>query len=307
MMINKTLQCLLLSVALLWSVNAFSSCYDTGNSVQQVASLSTNALFDTPPTAQFSSSVTCDSFVNIASYSRIDATLIGSQFLLNSASADAIPYTLYTDEALTTPFLLGDTAEFGSFNLIDLLGLFSNVDGTLPLYLRLSSANVPPGNYQDTITIQWDYDYCTSIGLLGVCLTRSTGTLIVNTTVQVEAIADCDIAAQDVDLGTQVTLSNVISSPLPIDVRCSKSMTYSVSIDRGLNAQGVQRHLSADQSLIAYNIIKPDNSNDNQTPDYAASGSGFNQALNYRVETVMSDTLPPSGSYTDTVIISVSY
>jgi len=208
------------------------------------------------------------------------------------------------------PFLLGETMEYGSFSPVDLLGLFSSPDGSLALYVTTGLANVPAGSYTGTITIFWDWDYCTSVSVTSACLERDTGSGSTNITLKLDVSSSCDVTSHDVLLGSTFTLGAAISAPLPIDLSCTKEHTYHLYVDGGDNYDGVFRNMVRDTVPISYRILTEDSVTP-IGPSVANSqsdvGTGATQALQFIVETTPTDSYPPAGIYSDTVRVIVEY
>ncbi|MGL9773062.1 MAG: hypothetical protein ACR5LG_01560 [Sodalis sp. (in: enterobacteria)] len=93
--------------------------------------------------------------------------------------------------------------------MINLVGIMSNLNFTLPLYLRtLPGVAVRAGTYSGTLNVLTQYNICTSIGVGGTCLPASmqAGTVVVPTSVTLIGTNDC-IAITAPNL-------NFISAPL---------------------------------------------------------------------------------------------
>ncbi|GGW61752.1 spore coat protein U domain-containing protein [Alishewanella tabrizica] len=286
-----------------------AGCTVVGNSTQNLGSFSSSQIATSTLSTRFSSNFSCSGFVNLLDYSRIDATLVAANFELQNANGDAIPYTLYTDAARSTPFVLNSTKEFGSFNLIDLLGLFGD-DGTIPLYFDTAVANVSAGTYSDTIAIFWRWDYCSGIGLLGICIGRDKGseTIIIN--VQLTVTGSCSIQTTDVSLGSLTYLGNVSSAILPLNINCTKQLSYQYYVDGGDNFANGQRNMVLNAEAIPY-VIKTTDGHTAVGPSMAHSiaglGSGQVQGFQLLVLTIAEDRFPMPGVYRDQVRVIVEF
>lgn len=288
---------------------AYADCVVGGNSNQDLGLFSSASISTGIIETSFSSDFSCTGFVNLLDFSEIDATLVGADFQLTSVNGDSIPYTLYTAPERTDPFTLNETVSFGSFNLLDLLGLFGD-DGTIPIYLSTSAANVGVGTYNDAISILWQWDYCSGIGLLGICLGRDNGSATVVINVQLTVTASCTIQTSDVSLGTVSHLDAVHSAILPLDINCTKQLSYQYFVDGGDNFSTSKRNMVFNGDKIAYKITTTDG-NTLIGPDLAASvagvGIGNNQAFQFLVETLIEDRFPAPGRYRDNVRVIVNF
>lgn len=294
----------------LFAAPVVADCRTTGSTFENLGSFTSLTISNQSIDSTFSSSFACDGFVNLLDYSRIDATLLAADFNLENLSGDLIPYILYTDAGYSDPFLLGETVEFGSFNLIDLLGLFSNVDGSLPLFIRTLPTNIPVGNYQDTISIRWDWDYCSGISVLFICLGRNRGSEVISITLEVTVTETCDVSSQDVNFGSVADLTTPYRSSLIAEVNCTKNLSYSFYIDGGDNYANGVRNMAQGTNQISYLLL----AEDGITPvgptineSLMFVGTGTSQSIAVTAETEIQTTLPPVGFYGDTVRVIVSF
>lgn len=296
-------------IGALWSHYAYADCTTSGSSFKNLGTFPSTDIASQSLNFTFSSNFSCDGFVNLLDYSRIDATLVTSNFQLSSNNGDSVPYVLFTDAAFSDPFLIGETVEFGSSNLIDLLGLFSNVDGSLSLYLQTLSANVAAGNYQDTIAIRWDWDYC-RVSVLFICLGRDSGSEVITVTLELIVENTCQLTSRDTVFGSVSDLNLAHQAPLAVETLCTKSLSFNIYIDGGNNFSSGVRNMVTTNAMIPYLIYAPDGATSvGPTAVNAINfiGSGNSEILNFIAETQTSTTLPPAGVYTDTVRVILNY
>ncbi|KOO57812.1 hypothetical protein WH43_11905 [Rheinheimera sp. KL1] len=294
---------------LLASFQLHAGCVVGGKSAQSLGTFPSAQIATSSLSTSFSSNFSCSGFVNLLDFSRIDATLVAANFQLQNVNGNTIPYVLYTDAARTSPFVLNSTKNFGSFNLIDLLGLFG-ADGTIPLYLNTAVANVAVGTYTDTIAILWSWDYCSGIGLLGICIGRDTGSETILVNVQLTVSASCSVHTTDVSLGSLSYLGTVSSAILPLDINCTKQLSYQYYVDAGDNFSNGLRHMALNTNIIPY-VIKTSDGSTFVGPDIDQSisglGSGQAQGVQLLVSTIQEDRFPVPGLYRDQVRVIVKF
>jgi spore coat protein U-like protein len=297
------------ALMLVTSQAAYAGCVVGGNGNQNLGSFSSASLSTGVVESSFSSDFGCSGFVNLLDFSKIDATLIAADFQLTASNGDAIPYTLFTAPERSDPFTLNETVSFGSFNLLDLLGLFGD-DGTIPVYLSTGTANVGVGTYNDAVTILWEWDYCSGIGLLGICLGRDKGSASVVINIQLDVTQSCSIQTSDVSLGTVSYLGAAHSAILPLTINCTKQLSYQYYVDGGDNFNAGNRQMVFNSDSVAYNITTTDG-NTQIGPDVGSSvaglGTGNNQAYQFLVETLVEDRFPTPGLYKDQVRVIVEF
>lgn len=286
-----------------------AGCVVGGNATQNLGTFSSSEIATSTLSTSFSSDFSCSGFVNLIDFSRIDATLVAANFELQSSNGDTIPYLLYTDPARTSPFVINSTVSFGSFNLIDLLGLFGD-DGTIPIYLNTAVANVAVGTYTDTIAIFWEWDYCSGIGLLGICIGRDKGSETITVTITLDVSASCSIKTTNVSLGNVSYLGAVHSATLPLDINCTKQLSYHYYVDAGDNFANGQRNMVLNTETIPYVINTIDGNlavGPTLVQSIAGLGSGQVQGIQLLVSTIAEDRFPMPGLYRDQVRVIVEF
>lgn len=99
--------------------------------------------------------------------------------LVQQGGTVKLPYGASADQAGTTPFVQGATIDYMQNNLLNLLGLLGGSSADVPLFVKPGATATPPplGSYTDRITIDWSWNMCPGIGLLGLCIgVPDTGT-----------------------------------------------------------------------------------------------------------------------------------
>ena len=313
-MTGHYVQQLLLSTLLLGSFLAMSTvradCVAGGGS-QDLGAEPSNRVATTSLDYTFSSDFSCSGFVQLLDYNRIDATLVAADFALtDNTTGESLPYALYTDEARVEPFVLGQTREFGSTTLLDILNLFSSANGSIPLYLRTSPTNLPVGIYTDVINILWEWNYCSGIGALGICLGRDSGTTNILIELQLEVVGNCVVQANDVHLGAVSFLTEAVEADMPVDVNCTRLMSYQIYVDGGDHFDGAQRNMAKGEDTIAYQIRSADKTTaigPTLLNSQSVTGLGTTDRVNFRVSTLPTPVLPPPGVYFDNVRVIIEY
>ncbi len=105
------------------------------------------------------------------------ATITSSTSGLVGPTGDVIAYTLYADNSTSYPITRGVAFDFARNGILDLLGLLNGTTPkAVPLYMRTQLGSiVAAGLYQETLTIAWSWNYCSGIGVGGLCLGRDIG------------------------------------------------------------------------------------------------------------------------------------
>lgn len=232
--------------------------------------------------------------------------------LFNAANNQYLPYIICSDSACATPVNVGSSYTWSSTSLLGLLGLFNASDGSMPLYLKTTTgANLKAGLYNDNITISWTYHVC-FVGVLGLCVyTDGTATTVIATSLTVTNFCYID-NAPDVNFGSAAFpggFASVTSNSLSI--RCTQGATYGVNLTSSVSGSGQYRQMSSLNngvtSYLQYQIFKGDASVWTAATDMSMTGTGASQSIGYTATVNASQANPPAGSYSDTVLVTVTY
>lgn len=236
---------------------------------------------------------------------------------------DLIPIQLCTDANCTSE--LGINGTIYTMSRSQLLGLniggSSQVIFSIPLYLRtVPGAVVAEGTYTVALTVTVNYDVCTGIGALGLCLLGSQQTGSSPQTINVNMVIskDCTtITAPAINFSSAPLVSQFNSVSQSINVICTKGSTYSVGMSNGLHSVGTQRYMtSAAGGQLAYEIYKGSGTtrwgssvaaDRVQSTAGTASTDGLTRTFTYNAKVLTSQATPVAGTYNDTVTVDLSF
>ena len=126
-------------------------------------------------------------------------------------TGDVIPYTLYADATTSYPITRGTSFEYRTTGILDVLGLLNGTPKNVPLYMRTQVvSNVAAGTYQETLNVEWTWDYCAGIGAGGFCIGRDTGSGSKPLTVSLTVTNDCQITTPDIPAAVAVDFARVV-------------------------------------------------------------------------------------------------
>jgi spore coat protein U-like protein len=252
------------------------------------------------------------SLLSLLSTNTVTATIVSSA---NGATGAAgmlgpngvrLPYQICQDSGC------GTIMTWSSTTLLGLLGLFNASDGSLPLYLRtVTGVNLPAGNYTDTLALHWTYHIC-FVGLLGICLyTDGTSDTTVAVSMQVTNFCYID-NAPNVNFGSAAFpagFAPVTNNSLSI--RCTLNAAYNVNLTSTVPSSGQFRQMSSTNngvtSYLQYQIFKGDASVWTAATNTSLTGTGASQNVAYTATVNPSQANPPPGTYSDTVLVTVTY
>jgi spore coat protein U-like protein len=231
---------------------------------------------------------------------------------MGKASGSVVRYNLYTNAARTT--LWGswvDGYQTGAGVQMDVANGTTNVT----VYARIlasqqaaesgaytaANSNAPALQYRDV----------TGAGncpVSGGNTTTTTGSYNATATV----LPSCTVSATNMNFGTQTYLTSNVDATSTITANCTSTATYTVSLSNGNTGTGpTVRKLVNGASNVTYGIY----SNAARsvawgstigTNTVSGTGTGANQTLT-AYGRVPIQTTPTPGTYTDTVVVTVTY
>lgn len=263
-------------------------------------------------------SFTCGSVVlSVLGTPTLKATLQPSVsgLTLKDGNGNSIGYQIYSNAGNSTPYSGG--AVVINLSGTTLLGLLNGGGGgTLPIYIATTpGANVPAGTYTDTIQVTWEpRNICEGLlGVAGICLGVNNNTNVVRTlTVRLQVTNDCTINAPLVSFGSAPLVGGFSTVSQNIRLVCSKGMTYTVGLSAGSNAANGRRRMASGTNRLEYDIFKTDNTIWGNAGAARVNGPGIadgvsQQTIGYTARIYQDQTTPPVGTYTDSVIVDVSF
>lgn len=293
---------------------ALGSCAFTNPSTT-LATVPSNTVYNSRSQGQTSAGMSC----TLISISLLDSDTITAKvtkttnnFNLRNTdtSGDMIPYAVFADQNYINQMTVGTTLNYKTLNLLSIvIGIGTK---TIPLYVRTSvGSNVSAGTYTDTVTIDWTYDICTVLGVLGACTSPLTGSGTSEVTINLIVTKTCAINSipTTVDLGANSFIAQFNPVTKTINVTCTKSEGYKTYFSNGSNYSSPWRRLmSLAGNYLQYHIYLPNtttiwDSNNKQT----GVGTGFSDNINFQVALNPAQAEQPAGVYTDTVVFTVEY
>jgi spore coat protein U-like protein len=148
------------------------------------------------------------------------------------------------------------------------------------------------------------------------------GTATANLTAQITVTASCTINAATLTFpstaGTAL-LSAAVTSSTTASVTCTNGSPYSIGMSNGANYANSTRNMVSGGNSIGYGLYVDSaytypwttgasNSTCTTANDcYLGTGSGSAQSINIYGQVPITATAPPSGTYSDTVTMTITY
>lgn len=194
---------------------------------------------------------------------------------------------------------------------LNILG-FVNTSTTLYGSVFGGQGAAAPGSFVSNFTTAdtyFIYRYSTDTS----CATPS-GTLAgVTFAVNANVAANCLVSVGNVDFGTRGVLSANVDAQGSVTATCTAGTTYTISLSGGTaNAAPTARKMSKAAETVTYGLYKDTNRSqpwgDATTPGSTMAGTGTGSAQVLTVYgRVPPQTTPTPGTYTDTVVVTLTY
>jgi spore coat protein U-like protein len=237
------------------------------------------------------------------------------RFMLNGANQ--LQYNLFQDAARTTVWgsYLWAFPAYTAPQIDIPLDILGNGSATRTVYGRVYAGQqaVSPGSYTSSFSGS-NTQIAYNVSLLGTCAQiGSTNATAAPFTVNATYSATCAVAATTLNFGTAGVLNSTVNGSSTLTTTCSATTPYTIGLDGG-NASAsdpTQRKMSKGSEMISYGLYRDAARSQawGSTAGVntaAGTGSGLGQAYTVygRVPT---QTTPSPGSYTDTIVATVTY
>lgn len=234
------------------------------------------------------------------------ATITSSNSGMVGPTGDVIAYTIYASNSIAKPITRGQAFDFSSNGLLG-----ATAPSMIPLYFTT-----------ETLNVRWDWSYCTGLGVLGICLGYDTGSNKISTlTVSMTVANDCTISAPSISFGSAPVVSAFSTVSQTVSVNCTKGSAYTVGLGDGTHpvSVGGRRQMMSGGNYLAYDIFQSAGttrwgsvgaarraSTTAEVNPGTGLGSG-SQIFNYNARIYTDQATPPAGTYTDSVVLDVSF
>lgn len=275
----------------------------------------TGAAVDTTGTMSFA----CTAMATNSSYNFCISIAIGSVFTGTqrqmASGASRLNFDLYSDAARTTKWGSYETGYGGGgFSVNKPTGGSSTLNFTVTVYGRIaaSQTTAPAGSYSSTFTgnpfVRWDE--APPAG--DPCLT-STKTLQTNFNATATVTASCTVSATNMNFGSVGSLGASVDATTTVSPRCTNQTPYNVGLNAGTGTGATVsvRKMTLAGATINYSLYSNAGrttvwGNTVGTDTVAGTGTGATQSVTVYGRVPVQST-PGAGTYTDTVIATVTY
>ncbi|WP_138763112.1 spore coat protein U domain-containing protein [Pseudomonas lactis] len=253
------------------------------------------------------------------------ATITSTQSGMVGPTGDVIGYTIYGNNSTSYPITRGAQFDFGGAGgIAQSIGLVTGPGAkTVPLYLSsITGSNVAAGMYTETLSIAWNWNYCSGVGIGGACLGRDTGSGTASLTVSMTVTNDCQITAPNISFGSAPVVSGFTAvTGQTINIACTKGSAYTVGLSDGQNpvSVGGRRRMISGSNYLAYDIFQSAGTTrwgsvgaarraSSTAEVNPGNGLGVgSQVFNYNAKVYTDQPTPPAGTYLDNVVLDVGF
>ena len=239
--------------------------------------------------------------------------------------SNSIAYQLYTDSGYTNTYTYpGNTVYTWPYSN----STGSTANSTVYAKILSASSGIPPGTYTDTYNSGGaalvNNDGAPMTYSVAETCTVTTGVNWWNTlnfTVSVTLLASCNVSASAMNFGsTSSFITANINTTATITAQCTSTTPYSVGLDNGQNASGNQRRMSVvTGNYLNYGLYVDSGYSQAWTSTSSTTsctggastcvlgtGTGSNQNITVYGQ-VAPQTAPSVGTYSDTVVVTVTF
>ncbi len=281
--------------------------------------LAANAPFTS--TATYSASCAGTANTTVRTCPNIDVGSGGStsgspRFLVNGATS--LNFNLYQDSAYGSVWgsnLWGFAASYGSPTIDVVLNSSGTGSAAATLYGQVwaGQQTLPAGLYSSSFfgtqaSVAYAYSTIGSCATIGSAHATSASFTVTATNATI-----CSVSASTLNFGATGVLQSSLDAASTIVITCTNSAPYTIALDGGLSGatNPTQRKMSQSAEQIIYGLYQ----NATRTLPWGnsagvnmAAGTGSGLAQTYTVYgRVPAQTTPSPGTYSDTVVVTLSY
>jgi len=309
-------------LAIAWAsspVHAQSCSFTISNLNFGSIDLTANSTFTS--TATYSASCTGTANTTVRTCPNIDVGSGGStsgspRFLLNGATR--LNFNLYQDSSYTSVWgsnLWGFAGSYPSPTIDVALNSGGTGSASQTIYGQVwaGQQTLPAGGYSSTFSgTQASVAYAYST--VGTCATiGSSHATSASFSVSATDVTTCAVNASTLNFGSAGVLRSTLDAASSVSVVCTNSAPYTLALDGGLSAatNPAQRKMTLGGQTITYGLYQ-DSARSQPWGDtagtntVAGTGSGLTQSFTVYGR-VPAQATPGPGSYTDTVVVTLSY
>lgn len=244
------------------------------------------------------------------------AGAVGGVRRMTSPASNALNYNFFQDAGHAVPWGSRETPTLGAPVALTFAQLLGTTAQNVTVYARIAAGQqaAPPGLYQSAFSgAQVTFNYVTYLILTSppACSTVTQNPNRPSFTVQANILPNCRVTAQNINFGNHGLLDGNVDADGNLRVTCTTGTSYNVGLGNGQTGTGpTARRMTRGGQAITYGLYK--NAARSQAWGSAGgllvTGSGAGGVQNLPVYgRVPPQNTPTPGTYTDTVVVTVTY
>lgn len=253
---------------------------------------------------------------NLNSGSAGDAGSPAARLMTNGAST--IFYSVYTDPARSViwgSYLWGYSGSAPSPQFDIPLGPTGQATVSYPVYARIQAGQptAAAGTYQTRFNGQQDLISSGYTSAGSCAIISGTGGRRANFTLNAVVAATCSLTTTPVAFGSKSSLSTITDASGQLRVTCTTGASYTVGLDGGASGatSPTSRQMTSASASITYGLYGDAARTQpwfNTTAFFRAGGTGTGIAQTLTVYgRIPVQATPPAGTYSDNVVVTVTY
>lgn len=234
---------------------------------------------------------------------------------LRNAANRALNYNLYQDSARSVPWGSVEQPTIGSPLPINVtVGIFGTVSTSRTIYARVlgGQQSAATGLYTSIFSGgQVRFNYRSYTGQAPACSSVTQNITRPSFNVQANIIPNCRVSAQNINFGNQGVLDTNVDAAGMLGVTCTSGTAYTVGLNNGLTGTGpTARRMTLGNQAVTYGLYKnaarsePWGNSGGQLVTGTGAGATQNLSVYGRVPP---QATPSPGTYSDTVVVTVTY
>lgn len=230
-----------------------------------------------------------------------------------TSGSNTLNYQLYSNSTYTTAW--GDAANGGIVTVTLATNSSGAASGSSTVYAQVltGQTTTPAGSYTQTLPGGGNNILTAANGTSASCTAITSNSANISFTTTATVADDCTLSAGSLNFGSVSSLSSSVAATTTITLQCVNGDAYTVGLNAGSGSGATiaNRLMTSGSHTVAYSLYQ--NSADTTvwgntigTNTVAGTGTGGTQTLTV-YGLVPAQTVPAAGTYTDTVVVTVTY
>ncbi|TIO31260.1 spore coat protein U domain-containing protein [Mesorhizobium sp.] len=239
----------------------------------------------------------------------------GTRHMRNATSA-ALDYNLYQEAARITKWGSREQPALGNPVAVNLTALpLTTAMATRTIYARVSGSqqSAAAGLYTSSFSgSQVSFNWTTYLFTPPACGSVTQNPVRPSFMAQANVVNNCNVTAQNINFGSHGVLDAAADAAGAVGVTCTPGTTYNVGLNNGLSGTGpTARRMMLGGQAVTYGLYMDAARSQPWggtigTDTFAGTGAGATQNLPVYGR-VPAQSTPSPGTYTDTVVVTVTY